>query len=105
MPVDELPTGVPDEEREQEGDHRTDELRDCFVRGPACWNDERRDESPRDECADVRYDHCGQVAAKALDALLHVPPPPPIEKRRASSEGEAPLTSANLSPRSCDNPA
>src|SRR5439155_7409399 len=105
VPVDELPTGVSDEEREQIRDHRPDELRERLVRGPARWNEERGDESPRDKCADVRYDHCGEIAAETLHALLHGPPPPPIAKRAASSEQDAALTSANLSPGSCDNPA
>src|SRR6184192_1509924 len=87
VPIDELPTGVPDEEREQIRDHRPDELREVLVRGPPRWNEERGDESPRDERADVRDDHCGQVAAKALNSFLHRCPPPLMRNGRHHRSG------------------
>src|SRR5439155_491887 len=71
MPVYELPTGVPDEQRQQIRDHRPDELRDRLVRGPARRNEERGDEAPGNERADVWDHHCGQVAAEALNSFLH----------------------------------
>jgi hypothetical protein len=60
--------GVADQQRQQVGDHRGDEGAQGRVRYPARRDEQRCDQTPRDERADVGKHHRGKVAAEPLDA-------------------------------------
>ena len=53
MAVDELAARVADQQRDHEVDHRPDDGRDVLVGSPAGRDDERRDQSPGEDRADV----------------------------------------------------
>ena len=80
--VYQLAAGVADQERQQERDHRANELREGLVGQPAGGNEERGDQAPGDERPDVGHDHTGQEAAKLLEPCL----PPRAGCRRGEWE-------------------
>ncbi len=55
--ADQTTTGKTDQQRQQIGDHRTNQLRQCLVRHPSGGNKQRRDNTPGDKCADVWHYH------------------------------------------------
>ena len=67
LTVDHAAAGVADEDRQQVGDDRADQLGQVLVRRPARGDEHGGDEAPGDERADVRHDHAGHEAAEALD--------------------------------------
>ena len=63
--------GVTNQNRQQILEHGSYHTRDGCIGEPALLNEERGDESPRDEGSDVRHDHTGQEPSKLLDILFH----------------------------------
>ena len=61
-----LAAGIADEQRQQVGDHGTDQLGQGFIGQPASGDEEGGDEAPGDEGAYVGHDHIGQEASKIL---------------------------------------
>lgn len=68
---DVAPGRIGDQQRQQIGQHRVDQACHLGVGPPSRGNEERRDESPRDERADVGHDHAAQSPAKFLYLLSH----------------------------------
>ena len=63
---DQLAAGIADEQRQQVGDHGTNQLGQGFIGQPASGDEEGGDEAPGDEGAYVGHDHIGQEASKIL---------------------------------------
>ena len=59
------------EDGQQVGQHRVDQACHLGVGPPSRGDEERRDESPRDERADVGHDHAAQGPAEFLYLLSH----------------------------------
>ena len=71
LPGDVAPCGVGDQQRQEVGQHRPDQLRELSVGPPSLRDEKRGDESPRDERADIGHDHAAQGPAELLDLLSH----------------------------------
>lgn len=68
---DVAPGRIGDQQRQQVGQHRVDQACHLGVGPPSRGDEERRDESPRDERADVGHDHAAQGPAEFLYLLSH----------------------------------
>ena len=68
---DVAPGRIGDQQRQQVGQHRVDQACHLGVGPPSRGDEERRDESPRDERADVGHDHAAQSPAEFLYLLSH----------------------------------
>ena len=68
---DVAPGRIGDQQRQQVGQHRVDQACHLGVGPPSRGDEERRDESPRDERTDVGHDHAAQSPAKFLYLLSH----------------------------------
>ena len=71
LPGDVAPCGVGDQQRQEVGQHRPDQLCELSVGPPSLRDEKRGDESPRDERADIGHDHAAQGPAELLDLLSH----------------------------------
>lgn len=60
-----------DQHRQQVAQHRFDELPQIRIGPPARGNEQRRDEPPCDEGADVGHHHAAQRFAEALNPFFH----------------------------------
>ena len=68
---DVAPGRIGDQQRQQVGQHRVDQACHLGVGPPSRGDEERRDESPRDERADIGHDHAAQGPAEFLYLLSH----------------------------------
>ena len=67
-----LSCSVSYEDRKQIFEHRIYELAEVFIGTPACRNEESSEESPCDECSDVRHDHAAEASSELLHFLLDI---------------------------------
>ena len=63
---------VGDQDRQHVGQHRADHGAQSFIGKPACCDEQRCQQAPGDEGADVRHDHSAEEPAERLDFLFHV---------------------------------
>ena len=74
--ADHLAARVGDQNRQQVVQHRGYKLCQLFVRNPAGFDEQCRNEAPGNKCADIRHDHSAEELTKPLYCLFHFPPTP-----------------------------
>ncbi len=65
-------TGITDQQRQQVGNHRTNQLGHGFVWQPSGGNKQRGDNTPGDKRPDIWHYHVAQKATKVLDLDLDI---------------------------------